>query len=161
MTLVVEPAPAGYSDWPGVLDLLRRSFAYMEGRIDPPSSLNRIDLAELMKKAREETALLAFDDGVLVGCAFVRAAGDCLYLGKLAVDRAARGRGVARRLLEAAESRARDEGLGFIELQTRIELTENHETFRRLGFRKTAETAHEGYDRPTSITMRRAVVPAG
>ena len=44
-----------------------------------------------------------------------------------------------------------------LELQTRIELTENQATFGRMGFVKTAETAHEGFDRPTSITMRAKV----
>ena len=45
----------------------------------------------------------------------------------------------------------------FLELQTRIELTENHATFGALGFKKIAETAHPGYSRPTSITMRKLV----
>jgi hypothetical protein len=42
-------------------------------------------------------------------------------------------------------------------LQTRVELVENHAAFSRMGFAKTGESAHPGYDRPTSITMRRAV----
>ncbi|MFN7434077.1 MAG: N-acetyltransferase, partial [Betaproteobacteria bacterium] len=45
-----------------------------------------------------------------------------------------------------------------LELQTRIELTENHATFAALGFAKVAETAHPGYARPTSITLRRPAV---
>ena len=44
-----------------------------------------------------------------------------------------------------------------LELSTRIELVENHATFARMGFAKTAETAHEGFDRPTSIVMRAPV----
>jgi phosphinothricin acetyltransferase len=44
-----------------------------------------------------------------------------------------------------------------LELETRIELTENHATFARMGFIKTAETAHPGYERPTSIKMRATV----
>jgi phosphinothricin acetyltransferase len=46
-----------------------------------------------------------------------------------------------------------------LELQTRVELIENHNTFSALGFEKVAETAHPGYSRPTSITMQRAVRP--
>ena len=45
----------------------------------------------------------------------------------------------------------------FAFMETRIELTENHATFARLGFVKTAETAHPGYDGPTSITMSRSI----
>ena len=29
-------------DWPALLALIARAFAYMEGRIDPPSSLHRL-----------------------------------------------------------------------------------------------------------------------
>ena len=42
-----------------------------------------------------------------------------------------------------------------IELQTRVELTANHRAFRALGFVETGRTAHQGYDRPTSVTMRK------
>jgi phosphinothricin acetyltransferase len=44
-----------------------------------------------------------------------------------------------------------------LELQTRVELIENHKTFGALGFEKVAETAHPGYSRPTSITMQRSI----
>lgn len=66
-------------------------------------------------------------------------------------------RGIARALFRAAEDLARSHGRAFLELQTRIELLENHATFSALGFEKVAETAHPGHDRPTSITMRRRV----
>ena len=46
---------------------------------------------------------------------------------------------------------------GMLELETRIELTENHAAFARMGFIKTAETSHEGFDRTTSIVMRAPV----
>jgi ribosomal protein S18 acetylase RimI-like enzyme len=78
-----------------------------------------------------------------------------LYVGKFAVAPGAQGRGIGRQLMHAAESFARDRGLATIELETRIELVENHATFAALGFRKVAEKAHPGYDRPTSITMRK------
>lgn len=49
--------------------------------------------------------------------------------------------------------------LGFprLELETRIELTENHRAFEKMGFHKTGETAHDGYAHPTSITMQKAL----
>ena len=59
--------------------------------------------------------------------------------------------------MRAAEDLARERGKDAIELQTRIELTANHAAFARLGFRETERTAHEGYDRPTSITMRKVL----
>jgi ribosomal protein S18 acetylase RimI-like enzyme len=62
-----------------------------------------------------------------------------LYLGKLAVSEKMRGQGCARRLVDLAAERARMKGLDILELETRIELQENHETFRKLGFVKAGE----------------------
>jgi predicted N-acetyltransferase YhbS len=82
---------------------------------------------------------------------------DTLYLGKLAVAHAARGQGLARRLIALSLERARALGLATVSLQTRVELLENHATFAALGFEMTGTTAHPGYDRPTSVSFRRAV----
>ncbi|TIQ57062.1 MAG: GNAT family N-acetyltransferase, partial [Mesorhizobium sp.] len=67
------------------------------------------------------------------------------------------GQGIARQLMQAVEDLARNRGKPAIELQTRIELNGNHAAFARLGFRETERTAHKGYDRPTSITMRKVI----
>ncbi len=48
-------------------------------------------------------------------------------------------------------------GLPALEVEIRIELIENHEAFRRLGFVKTSEGAHDGFDRITYIVMRKEV----
>ena len=80
---------------------------------------------------------------------------DCGYIGKLAVDAAYRGRGIARLLLARAESVAARNGRAALALQTRVELAENHATFARLGFKQIGATAHAGYSHPTSIIMRK------
>ena len=131
----------------------------MDGRIDPPSSLLRMDARDLQAKAREEVLILAHDGERLVGCAFARLRNDCVYVGKVAVDASMRRRGVARRLLAEAEAIAREHARPFVEIETRVELAENHSTFAALGFAKVGESAHAGFDRPTSITMRKVVVP--
>jgi GNAT superfamily N-acetyltransferase len=145
----------GFTDWHGLLALLHRAFAFMQGRIDPPSSLDRLDAAGIAAKAAAERCLLAFLDGRLVGCVFCAPRPDCLYVGKLAVDPALQRRGIGRALLARAEAEARALGLPALELQTRIELVENQRAFERLGFARTGETAHPGYERPTSVTMRK------
>ena len=38
-----------------------------------------------------------------------------------------------------------------------IELGENHATFGAMGFVRTGEHAHEGYHRPTLVTMRKRI----
>ena len=59
-----------------------------------------------------------------------------------------------RRLFEASIEEARARNLPEIELQARVELTENHAAFAAMGFREVGRTAHDGYNRPTSVTMR-------
>ncbi|WP_172327104.1 N-acetyltransferase [Mangrovicoccus sp. HB161399] len=148
---------AGSPAIPAMLALIRESFAYMEARIDPPSSMHRLTERSL----RESCAAceLWVIGGPPQACVVLTPKQDALYVGKLAVAESARGKGFARMLLELAAERAALLGLGWLELQVRIELTENHAAFARMGFAKTGETAHPGYGRPTSITMRRCLRP--
>jgi predicted N-acetyltransferase YhbS len=136
-----------------VLALIRTTFAYMEGRIDPPSSMHRLTLDELARQAETAEVWIAEEDDRVVACVVLTPHSDALYLGKLAVAVSHRGRGLARRLVALAEERARALHLTAVELQSRVELTENHSAFSALGFRMTAETTHPGYDRPTSLTF--------
>ncbi len=149
---LLEP---GFGRWDALLDMVGRSFAYMGGIIDPPSSVHRLTPATLAEKAAKETVLLAFAGGTLAGCVFLADRDDDLYVGKLAVEPGMQGKGIGRRLMDEAERHARSLGKTALELQTRVELTGNQATFARLGFRETGRTAHEGFDRPTSVTMRK------
>lgn len=137
----------------GVLNLIRTSFAYMEGRIDPPSSMHRLSLDALRDQMQDGEVWVIGDrpDAVV----FLTPKPGRLYLSKLAVDQNQRGRGLAHRLVTQAETRAEALGLKVLELQTRVELVENHTAFARMGFVKTGEVAHPGYDRTTSITMQK------
>lgn len=155
--IVIAPLPPAFDRWHDLLDLVRRSFASMDGIIDPPSSAHQLTAESLEAKAHRETAFIASTGEALVGCIFLADRGDHLYLGKLAVDPQCQGRGIGRRLVEAAQEHAREAGRNAIELQARIELTANHAVFARLGFRETARTAHPGYQRATSITMRKDI----
>lgn len=133
--------------------VIRSAFAYMDGCIDPPSSVLRLTATSLEQKALTEIVFLAIGDGEIVGCIFCRPEPDCLYVGKLAVLPEHQGSGVGRALLSAAEREARALGLPALRLETRIELVENHARFHAWGFEKTAEKCHAGYDRTTSIEM--------
>lgn len=155
----VVAAPADFVDWEGLLALLREAFAFMDGRIDPPSSLHGFDAEKLAAKAEAEELVLAFVDGTLAGCLFAAPRGDALYLGKIAVRPGLQGRGIARRMLALAEAGARARGLGALVLQTRVELTENHRAFTALGFEKVGETCHPGFTRTTSVTFRKSLAP--
>jgi GNAT superfamily N-acetyltransferase len=155
MTIEIRQAPPEFAEWARLLELLHAAFAYQRERIDPPSSLYRLDAESLASKAKEEALFLAFDDGQMVGCAFAKTKPGCVYVGKVAVWPDRQGQGIGRRLMQAVESFARQTGRPVMELETRIELVENHKTFAAFGFVTTAEHAHAGYTRTTYITMQK------
>lgn len=134
--------------------LLMGAFAYMDGVIDPPSSMNRMTPADLAAEAGR--AELWVIDGP-IACMILTDRGDTLYLGKLAIADDWRGTGLARAMIEHALARARALGRPSVSLQTRVELGANQRVFGALGFRETGRSAHAGYGRPTSITYVRDV----
>jgi len=158
--LKADIAGPDFADWGALHRLLCESFAYMEGRVDPPSSMGALTREGLAEKARREILIVVRDGAAPVGCGFGAAKGDALYLGKLAVAEGHRGRGLLRAMVALADEIARARDLSALELQSRVELAENHAAFAALGFAEVGRTAHEGYDRPTSITFRRAVAPS-
>ncbi|MEF0863892.1 MULTISPECIES: GNAT family N-acetyltransferase [Rhizobium] len=156
--MILQRLDDSFDRWDELLALILASFAYMNGRIDPPSSALSLTSQSLREKAKNEIAYVAFEDNRLAGCTFCRPEPDSLYIGKLAVLPAAQGKGIGRRLLRLAERTARERGLGALRLETRVELTGNHTTFANWGFQKTAEARHAGFDRTTSIEMRKILI---
>jgi GNAT superfamily N-acetyltransferase len=145
----------GFNRWDELLALILASFAYMNDRIDPPSSALSLTPQSLKEKAMSEIGYVALDGNQLAGCIFCRPEAESLYIGKLAILPSEQGKGIGRRLLTLAEATAREHGFNALRLETRIELTGNHATFARWGFTKAAENRHAGFDRTTSIEMRK------
>jgi GNAT superfamily N-acetyltransferase len=153
----VETNPPDFADFAALHALLSTSFAFMEGRIDPPSSMTRLTVDALKVKTASEDLFLIRHAGAPKACLFGNRTPDAYYIGKLAVAAPQRGQGLARALVEAAAAHARALGAPALELQSRVELIENHAAFIAMGFTQSAATAHPGYDRPTSLTFRRAL----
>ena len=151
------PLPPDFDDWAGLRRLIVDAFAYMDGRIDPPSSVHRLTEGDLQKHAREGW-IYALPD--LTGCALFTRLPDALYIGKLAVAPAARGTGLGFAFIQAAEALATAENLPRLRLQSRVELIENHAAFARWGFTQTATFTHPGFDRPTSLTFEKPLALA-
>ncbi|MEP1766970.1 MAG: GNAT family N-acetyltransferase [Sulfitobacter sp.] len=136
-----------------ILQLIRTSFNYMDGIIDPPSSMHRMTLETLhVTAATSEIWSLGKPP---TACVTLTPLHQTLYLGKLCVADFERGQGHARRLISHAASRARALSLRSLTLETRVELTANQAAFKRLNFLEVARTSHKGYAQPTSITYRR------
>ena len=144
-----------FSDWPALHRLVTDAYAYMDGRIDPPSSATRMSVEDYAQKARDEWLLTGVEGDELLACAFVAPQGDAAYIGKVAVRGDRQGQGLFRQCYVAIERTVRDRGFAAIELKVRVELTEVRAVYERLGFRRVADNRHEGYDRTTNITMRK------
>ena len=145
-------------DAPTVAAIIAASFEEYRGKLVPESGAFREtpegSAAEL---AHESGAIIAERNGEIVGCVMLKLIDDDLYFGRLSVVPAARGRGVARRLIEAVEDEARRRELAGVRLGVRIVLTENRRLFTQLGYVEISREAHEGFDHPTSINMRKAL----
>ena len=158
MTIRVQQVNgAEFTDFDQVLLLLQNAFAYMDQRIAPPSSLKQFDIAKIKGKSQQETLFLLTVNGEIAGCVFSKVNDRHVYLGKLAVDSRYCGRGYARRLMARVEQHAKDNGIDCVELETRVELTENQRFFAAAGYVKIAEYTHPGYRRPTSYRYRKNV----
>ena len=144
-----------FADWLTLHALLDRAFAPMAARVDPPSSMTRLTRSLLAEKAGDELLLTCRSDDRQVATAFVRPEAGWAYVGKIAVHDDWRRRGITRRIFDLVEAHGHKAGWTYLELQVRVELTENLATFAALGFVETERTAHAGYDRPTSVTMQK------
>ena len=138
-----------------VLALTRAAFAYMDGKVDPPSSIHRLTLEKL-----RDTAGIAevWSLGTPLSAAMILTPrSDRLYIGKLSVAKPHRGKGLSRVMINHAAARAKVLNLPTLELETRIELTSNHAAFIAMGFLEVDRTAHEGYPNPTALTFRKSL----
>lgn len=141
-------------------DLIRRAFAAQPMETDPPSSALKESGASLTALlARGGGGALAAIDGTMAGAVLWEEQAGGLYFGRLAVDPAARGRGVARALVHAVEAEARRRGLPRIHASVRIVLADNRRLFAALGFTETVARAHPGYRQPTTIAIEKWLTP--
>ena len=155
--IVIRRADPDGTDWQNVLELVMAACAYMVNWIVPPSSAHRLTVDTIWMQLEDGIVLLAEAGAALVGCIFLTRLSDVMYLGKLAVEPARQGQGIARQLFAVAADAARAEVYRKIKLQARVDLTENHVAFAAMGFCETGRTTHAGYDRLTSATMRCAL----
>ncbi len=140
-----------------VLNLIRRAFAYMDGVVDPPSSVHQLTTDVIARQAEDGEVWVVEENGGPIACLFLTPRADHLYVGKVAVSEAYRRQGLAAQLVALTERRARERGLMRLELESRVELIANHKAFEALGFARTGARAHEGFDRPTSLTFAKVI----
>ena len=138
-------------DQPGVLRLLAAGDA-LSASLYPPESNHMLDVQALLDPV--VTFFVARADGQVVGCcALVRKDG---YgeIKRMFVDEAARGRGIARRLLAVVEDAGRAAGLPVLRLETGIRQPEAQQLYRSSGFRDVPPFGDYAAD-PYSIFMEK------
>src|SRR5262249_5997331 len=155
-TLILRAATA--VDAPAIAATIAAAFEEYRGRLEPESGAFRETAEGIADElARDSGAIVAERNGRMLGCVMVKLLEDDLYFGRLWVLPAARGQGIAKRLVEAVEDEARRRELLGVRLGVRVVLTENHRLFTSLGYVEFSREAHEGFDYPTSINMRKAL----
>ena len=130
-------------------------------RVFPTDRLSRPNLRRLLRRGHadvwvcEERGTVHGDIAVLYRRGSLRAR---IY--SLAVDPAARGRGMARALLALAENGARARGKRIMGLEVRCDNAAALGLYERSGYRITARLAHFYEDRAAALKMEKPLVPA-
>ncbi len=142
-------------DAPTLAALIRAAFEEQRGLLDPPSGAHAQTPDDLLARLSRGGAFVMEETGRALGCVFWEARPDHLYWGRLSVAPEARGRGLSRPLIEAAETRALELHLPLARLNVRVALPENRAYYARLGYTHHAYGTHPGYATPTYEVMER------
>jgi len=135
--------------------VIRAAFAALSAAVDPPPSALRETGESVAQTLAAGGGAGAEAASGLAGVVLWEAKDGGLYVGRLSVLPAWRGRGIASALMAAAEAEARRRGLPRLHLATRLALADNRRLFAACGFRETAQRAHSGYSAPTFVEMEK------
>jgi ribosomal protein S18 acetylase RimI-like enzyme len=143
------------ADIPTIVAVTRAAFDEYLGRLDPPSGVHKETIESVGEKLAAGHSVLALVDGAVVGSVYYSPAPEYVYLGRLAVLPAYRGRGVGTALVEYVEARARELGRARVRLGVRVALPQLRARYERLGYRVYEERFHAGYTTPTYLMMEK------
>ena len=157
MTSLSDPTlrPLGIKDAEAAADLIRIAFAAQPIVTRPPSSALK-ETTESIAAWIEAGGGFGLSDGPDLVALLLWAERDGgLYCGRLAVRPAFRGKGLARRLIAAAEDEARRRGLSRVDARVRLELPDNLALFQSCGFVEAGRDAHPGFAKPTILLLEK------
>ncbi len=143
---------------PEALAVIHGAFGEYRDTLEPPSAALSETVASLGRRLAAGAVFLAENPvGGAVGAVCAETRHGTVYLDRLAVLPAARGRGVAAALVAAVEGFAAGAGAGSVSLGVRLALPGNIRMFERFGFAETGRKAHPGFTEPTSADMLKRV----
>ena len=133
---------ASPDDAPIVRQIMLDAFEQFRGTLEPPSSALDETVADTRRAIEAGGAILAWLDHRAVGSARYEPRLDYLYVGRVSVLPAYRGRGIAAALMAAMDEQARLLALPEVRVEVRHALPANLAFFRRLGFQTISEQPH-------------------
>ena len=151
------------TDLTPLLELIKAAFKEHEGVVDPPPSAatKTVELLQIELKGCEAVVVeevVEEKEGRLVGCVFYEPRAKSLYLGRLSVLPALRGRGIASLLVGHVEREARKRGFDSLSLNVRRSLKNQQAIYCHWGFEVVGYGRHEGYAEPTFLRMKKALL---
>lgn len=151
----IEIQSASDADAAAIAEILHQAFREYDGMLNPPSGVHKESADTVRAKMQTGHWLLAYSNGRAVGCVWCEPRDGFMYLGRLAVLPAQRGRGIGNALIDSVETRAKNAGFTRIRLGVRISLTEMRAAYERRGYVFVETHTHEGFSEPTYVTLEK------
>ncbi|MBV6441404.1 MAG: GNAT family N-acetyltransferase [Haliscomenobacteraceae bacterium CHB4] len=121
-------------------DTARQGWTHEADLLHGSRRTDEATLRSLMQIANAVVLKYCNDSGEIEGCVFLNKKERGLYLGMLTVRPDLQGRGIGKKLLEAAEAHAREQGCQFIYMNVFSTRKELIAWYERLGYYRTGET---------------------
>lgn len=119
---------------PLVHRLMIAAFEEYRGVLDPPSGAHVETVDDVIEAMGEGGAVLAWLDGEAIGSGRWKVDGDHIYIGRVSVLTAFRGRGAAHAMLQHMEEIARAQGVLTLRLGVRMLLPQNIDLYAKIGY---------------------------
>jgi GNAT superfamily N-acetyltransferase len=126
--------PATEADIMAILAVTRAAYEPYTGRLQPSSSVMRESGEGVRHYLERGGVIVAIAGDEVIGAVRYEPREDHVYLARLAVLPGWQGRGIGSRLVAAVEEWTLLLGLDEVRIGVRLELTENREMYRHLGF---------------------------
>jgi len=130
---------ASQADAPRIVSLINRAFA-VEHFFKSGDRTNPEQVQQMMQDGK---FLLLMERDEMVGCMFVKVAGERAYLGTLSVDPARQKSGLAGRMMREAEDYCRNAGCKALDIRIVNLRTELPAIYRKFGFVETGTQSAE------------------
>lgn len=139
------------ADTPKMKNCVKAAYRHYIARMGKPPGPMLDDYSEVVRKHQ---AFVAELNGQVVGVLVLILQDEGILLDNFAVPPEYQGQGFGRKLVEFAESEARNQGFSHLDLYTHGCMAENIKMYKRLGYVNTERRTVRGYQR---VYMRKSL----